>query len=338
MSNISSFDPDIRELPCGDGTVVFSSQLQSRIFCKLGDVFLHRADTESLAAARTAKSSVFINIGGNSLWPAPEGGKYAFFYPPGSSEWRVQDGIAHTPSTIISEGNGGLTAEKEIELVNRHGAAVTVRHRRSVETLPADPEAARTGIKAMGYSQEDSFIPLGEYDAESVLLAPWSLEQFPLSSSCVAFGKLQWPRQALNFDYYGMPTAPVAFTSDTFAVELSDSHKWQVGISAAGNARFIGVLDRERGLLFMRFSRVEDGVYFNIADNDQPNGPFAAADQMSIFHGGDLGFFELELIGAMRQRRRLLGISTLRGETWCFAGDAGRLRDMLRIRFGVETE
>jgi hypothetical protein len=44
---------------------------------------------------------------------------------------------------------------------------------------------------------------------------------------------------------------------------------------------------------------VQPGLYFNIADNDQPAGPFSAADVYSIFNGDEsLGFFELETIGS----------------------------------------
>jgi hypothetical protein len=40
-------------------------------------------------------------------------------------------------------------------------------------------------------------------------------------------------------------------------------------------------------------------AYFNIADNDQPNGPYSAADNYSIYNSGpEMGAFELETVGA----------------------------------------
>lgn len=331
---LRQYDVDLVELFCGDGAVLFSPRLQGRIFCLLGGDLVHRLDRDALEGLGGADALTFVNFGGNSLWPAPEGGDYAFFYPPYGGDWRVQDGIGVAKSTVLSRSAVGLSAEREISLVNRRGRELRLRLRRSLEVFEP-PAWLRQAGEAVCYAGEDAFIPLGEYGLDDFLIAPWSLEQFPLSSDCVAFGKTAWPRQAVHFDYYGKPRAALRCGESSFAIDLSDSDKWQLGVSAAGGPSLVGVLDRERGFLAMRFSWREDGLYFNIADNDQPAGPFSASDQMSIFHGGGLGFFELELIGAMRCLRRRLGISVLRSETWLCRGDAAELAAVVRDRFGI---
>jgi hypothetical protein len=54
------------------------------------------------------------------------------------------------------------------------------------------------------------------------------------------------------------------------------------------------------------------GIFFNIADNDQPAGPFSAADNYSIFNSDpDMAAFELETIGSATVENGALRGSTL---------------------------
>ena len=63
-----------RRIPAGDGEVLLSAALQGRIFAALQGELLHRLD----APLAEHPSESFNNLGGNSLWPAPEGGPFAF--------------------------------------------------------------------------------------------------------------------------------------------------------------------------------------------------------------------------------------------------------------------
>ena len=64
----------------------------------------------------------------------------------------------------------------------------------------------------------------------------------------------------------------------------------------------IGSLCPTRGVMVLRTTVMpEQGTYFNIADNDQKDGPFSAADMFSIFNGSqELNFHELETIAPMQ--------------------------------------
>ena len=123
---IRQVDMNVKGLKSADGTVYLSPGLQGRIFCSIGDTLIHKLDF----AMAAEPSDEFNNIGGNSLWPAPEGGAFAFNYPHG--EWTVQDGInkACPELTVLSERDAVMV--KKIALINAKGINVELEYRREV--------------------------------------------------------------------------------------------------------------------------------------------------------------------------------------------------------------
>jgi len=91
-------------------------------------------------------------------------------------------------------------------------------------------------------------------------------------------------------------------------------------------------------MLFLRKTPPLQGVYFNIADNDQLAGPFSTADLYSIFNGGELGFFELETIGAMQAAGDRLLASTLLSETLILRGTQSGLLRYLSEEEGLQLD
>ena len=75
--------------------------------------------------------------------------------------------------------------------------------------------------------------------------------------------------------------------------------------------------------------------YFNIADNDQPAGPWSAADMYSIFYGAGLGFYELETIAPARIDGGNLLASSLTSATFIRHGDLGALEGYVAKILGL---
>ena len=99
----------------------------------------------------------------------------------------------------------------------------------------------------------------------------------------------------------------------------------------------IGSLDNKRGIAVLRSTPAqEEGKYFNIADNDQPDGPFSAADMFSIFNGSqELNFHELETIAPMlTDANGKIIRSELHSTTLIFKGEASALKNTLEC-FGI---
>ena len=325
-------DPELVELHCGSGGVLVSPGLQGRIFCHIADDLAQRLDATLLEHPSTEE---FNNLGGNSLWPAPEGGDFAFNYLPGSDDWLVQKGISDATPAVVDRDASTVVIEKVIDLTNRKGTEIRLKVRRRVSVMGAPTPPHAYELETVGYAVVDTFVPLGEYSTEEVLLAPWSLEQFPGAEGVVAFAKVQEPQKAINFDFYGHPGARIAYDNGHFTFALGGPDRHQIGISVEREPELIGAMDTSRSLLILRKTPPQDGAYFNIADNDQPQGPYSAADCYSIFNGGSLDFFELETIGAMQVVDGKLAESTLRSETLILCGPVAALKQYLAEQAGI---
>lgn len=332
---LRAHDRGSAELDCGDGSLLVCPGLQGRIFCRLGDELAHRLDPEVLSAP---SPNEFNNLGGNSLWPAPEGGAFAFNYLPGSDRWLVQKGIGETPADIVHRDAGRVVVEKRIDLNNRKGVRIDVIYRRTVSVPGAERPSEGYDVAGLTYRTEDTFEPIGLYSINEVLLAPWSLEQFPGAEGVTAFCKVREPEQAINYDFYGQPEGRISYGGGFFTFVLGGENRHQIGVRTASAPEFIGALDSNRSMLIVRRTAPQDGVYFNIADNDQPGGPYSAGDLFSIFNGGELNFFELETIGAMQVADGCIAASTLVSETTILKGKMGELRRYLAEQEGLRID
>jgi len=332
---LRAYDAQIVELPCGRGSVLIPPKLHGRVFCQFEGELIHRLDAELLSNPSPVE---YNNIGGNSLWPAPEGGPFAFNYAPGSNAWYVQDGIGKAVPSVACNGESCALVEKRITLTNRKGVTLRLGYRRRV-AVPNQMFLPRGyDLDGFCYYTEDTFEPLADYSADDVLLAPWSLEQFPGAEGVVAFGKVAEEGDAINADFYGEPGKRLVRRRGQFVYRLGGDDRRQIGVRTASRPRLIGALDTNRSLLLLRKAQLQDGLYFNIADNEQAAGPFSAADLYSIFNGGDLGFFELETVGAMRVFEGRLAVSTLPSQTMILRGGTDELLRYLSEQEGIQLE
>ncbi len=268
---LRAHDVQMVELRCGPGSVMIPPSLGGRIFCQFNGELVHRLDA---AALRNPSHTEYDNLGGNSLWPAPEGGLFAFNYLPGSEAWTVQDGITKCVPSISFDGANCAQLEKEIVLMNRKGVRVALTYRRLVSV----PEHIRFideyDLDGMCYHTEDIFELRNDCSTDDVLLAPWSLEQFPGADGIVAFGKVADGTDALNCDFYGDPGDRIVWGKGYFAFRLGGIPRHQIGLKVRSKPQLIGAIDTRRSLLILRRTEIQEGRYFNIADNEQPEGPF----------------------------------------------------------------
>lgn len=317
LRSLRVHNPQLIELACERGSLLIPPALNGRLFCQLDDELIHRLDA---AAMQSPSPDSYDNLGGNSLWPAPEGGPFAFNYPPDADTWYVQAGIAKSIPNVMRDGPNRAVVDKRISLVNRKGMRANVEYQRRVMVLPIPEPAIGYGLHGICYETDDVFTPLDRVRADDFLLAPWSLEQFPGADGIVAFGKTMDGKNAVNADFYGDPGDRIVEQPWGFTFQLGGADRHQIGLRVSARPECIGAIDRGRSLLILRKTQCQDGLYFNIADNDQSGGPFSAADLYSIFNGGELGFFELETIGAMQTTEGHLSASSVHSQTSILRG------------------
>ena len=335
MNNqLKDLDSGLVELKSGDGAVYVSPGLQGRIFCTVGEMMIHQLD---VGLANAPDPVEFNNIGGNSLWPAPEGGQVAFNYSPGSDEWLVQPAINSQCPEIVEKSANSVIIEKQLELLNRHNCRAQLKFSREVTV---DNESfSESGLQGVAYHTLDAFAALEDYSVDELLLAAWSLEQFPGGEGVIAFGKVGGKAEdCINDDFYGDAGNRLSFNDNIFSFRLGGIDRLQIGIKRSSQPELIGAYDPARSLLMIRETQLVEGKYINIADNEQPDGPFSAEDVFSIFNGGELGFFELETIAPMAVKNGLCTGSLLKSKTTILRGEREPLVQYLKNKFNINMD
>ena len=328
---IPAFFDTFQALPAGDGRVDLAPQLQGRIFALLDGEVLHRFDAE-LAAHPSPDD--FNNLGGNSLWPAPEGGEFAFNYPADGSPWRVQAGINSAKSHLSGDGTA---MSRTVALENRKGVRSELLHLREVS--PRSGFGKEYGLQEVVYASRDTLRLTVPLPADSFLVAAWSLEQFDLGDGITAFGTLT-PGAKLNGDVYGDVAPNTRYVPGGFAFELAGAEKLQIGVPESAGCTMIGAWLPERELVILRrIAGCGEGRRINFADNDQVQGVFSAADAYSVFYGAGAGFFELETLAPVQfdAGLRTTG-SVLKSETHFYRGGRKRIAALLKARFDFDLD
>ena len=331
---LKALDNKLVDLKSTNGTVFVAPGLQGRIFCSIDEMMIHQFDAKLAAIPDPIE---FNNIGGNSLWPAPEGGDFAFNYPPNNDEWLVQPAINIQCPTIVKQTNDSVIIEKNIELLNRKSCRAELLLQR--EVMVNDLELDGYDLRGISYSTHDAFSPLGEYMVDEFLLAAWSLEQFPGTEGIITFGKVGGnAANCINNDFYGDVGARLSFTDNLFTFRLGGIERLQIGINRASQPELIGAYDPARSLLIIRETPLVEGKYINIADNEQLSGPFSAEDVFSIFNGGELDFWELETIAPMKVEKGLWVGSWLESKTTILRGEREQLANYLATKFAINMD
>ncbi len=307
-----------------DGRIWLDTERQGRIFASMGGSVLHRFDA---ALAAHPDPVEFNNIGGNSLWPAPEGGDFAFNYPDGV--WCVQPGINTARSELVPADHPVCT--RTVKMTNRKHADLELTLRR--ELFPLEMTEA-SGLKCTGYRSLDTIRFADPCEVNKAVIAAWSLEQFSGVRGVIAFGRVQSAGQAINAEYYGDPSRLLDYGKDFFRFRLNERDRLQIGIRASSKCEFIGAWNPAQDLLILRTCLPGEGTRIDIADNDQKRGVYGADDQFSIFCGGPLDFFELETIAPMILSGGKAVGSELVSETRFYQGPKAALEKLLQHKFG----
>lgn len=330
--------PDAVSLQAGDGLVWALPGLQGRIVCSLDGEVLHQFDQ---ACAENARPGTFNNVGGNSLWPAPEGGPAAFnYYQADPSIWGVQEAVNSQCPECTEVTSSRIVMAKTMRLANRARAELSVQWQRAVTAADLSAVSQKYGLQAMGYETDESLMLETPEKPEKALVAAWSLEQLPLSEG--AWGFMIFGNAApgmINTGYYGDPEPYLEYDGGKVIFRFTSPAKLQIGADAKSDPRLIGAYLPAKDLLILRETAViPGGTYIDIADNDQPDGPFAAGDAYSIFYGADLNFFELETIAPMMMENGLVKGSRLRSRSMFFRGDRADLDRMMMDQYGFTLQ
>lgn len=339
MSN-NNFDKllDIK----GDSVVLYVSgtsrfalcpDLGGRVFVDVAGQCPHRMDFASISAP----TAEFNNYGGGNFWPAPEGGKFGFNYI--GDTWRVQEAVNIQGFDLINKSGESALLAKKSEFVNRAGNVFKSMVKRAFRLCEPDFDIISLRPKAVAaYETVDEFELLDKITTDQALVASWTLEQFAASETTTAFCIVDDPENAINYDFYDLPGERIQCHPKGFTYKTDGCKAGQIGVKVSSKPGKIGFWDTETRLLCIRENlNIGTGVYFNIADNDQSDGPYSAADCYSIFNSNpDMGAFELETIGSASIIGNILVGSRLVSRTsFAVFNDNKSITDYLKANLGI---
>lgn len=320
----------------GTNRIAVAPDMGARVFVEVGETFVHRIEWETVERP----DRPFNNFGGVNLWPAPEGGRFGFNYR--GDEWMVQSAINDEPFGIREMGCTSVVLSKRSALTNRLGTCVEVDITREVAVVPPASCLALFNPAAMvSVETRDRMEVLNDVSSHEALIAAWNLEQFDATEHTMAFVRVASPEGAVNEDYYEpSPVNLITPYSEGFTFQVNGRQRGQIGLRTSAGTERIGFYDLQRKLVCLKeHLGPKEGIYFNIADNSQPKGPYSAADNYSIFNSdAEMQAFELETIGALRvDGERLKESRLLSRTTYALFQNADPIVQFLNRELGVPS-
>lgn len=336
LAALEKIDPSLLKISAANGSILVAPTLGGRIFVEMSGDLIHRFD-DQLAANPDPVN--FNNLGGNSLWPAPEGGDFAFNYPP-NGDWMVQPAINSQVALVREVKENYVKVGKEISLLNRAGNTIELDFERRV-FLKETGFRKKYNLETIAYYTIDQLVPLKDTPVEDALISAWSLEQFPEAEDIIGYGRIAGDSsKVINSDFYGDPSSRITWKNNNFRFILGGPKRLQIGLSAAQQPICLGNYDKKRKLAVIRTTpNRTNGLYFNIADNDQANGPWSADDCYSIFNGAaEVNFHELETIAPMEVANGKIVKSRLESASVFIRGEEDEIIACLSNEFGLDGE
>lgn len=265
--------------------VIIALDMEGRLFTVLDGIVLNRLNYDAIMGQSTRAR--YLNPGGDTLWPAPEGTALGYQYATGC--WRVSPAVTSARYMVISSDENNAVIVAETDLVNNQGLGIPILLKREINIEPAQNQIAVNVIESVTY------IGCKQLSCAACLLAPWTLCQLDSGVGCeVIFPDAG---QAGVWDLYDQEKETEIYRQDrTCRVRADGSQRFQIGLGAA--VPWIEYHDPRNGLTVRRTANLipEDHSYIDIRDISPDIMPDTRGVRYSIY--SDTGnFMEIEAAG-----------------------------------------
>jgi hypothetical protein len=270
--------------------VIAALDLEGRLFTVLEGEVLNRVNLEAVAGQSTR--TLYLNPGGDGLWPAPEGTTLGYQYATGA--WRVPPGVRSARYLLAGVRDNGATMTAEVDLVNNQGAGLPALFGRRISVEPGPRKIKVSVIESIVYLGTRP-LPAGE-----VSLAPWSLCQFDCGPGC----EVVFPAEdrAAVWDLYDPPDLGQLVWEDGRCRAITDgSGRYQIAL--APDIPWLEFRDPRAGLTVRRSAGPlpEGQAYVDIRDAPPAAPPAGKGVRYSVYSDTS-GFMEIEAAGGCPRR------------------------------------
>jgi len=265
--------------------VIVALDLEGRLFTVLDGEVLNRVNLAAIAGQSTQK--LYLNPGGDCLWPAPEGTARGYQYSTGA--WRVTPGLRAARYLVTNATQRSAEVGAEVDLINAQGRGIPTLFKRSVTVT--------SGKGAFNLRTRESITYLGRTPLQRTdyLLAPWTLCQFDSGPGC----EVMFPctRKKFVWDLYDDPSGAQRKWGKLLCRTATNGlQRYQIGIGA--QVPWIEFRDPRRGLVVHRAaSALPTGQsYIDIRDAAPDVSPARKGVRYSVY-SDSAGFMEIEAVG-----------------------------------------
>jgi hypothetical protein len=268
-----------------DAGAIIALDMEGRLFAVLDGEVLNRVNLDAIAAESTRK--VYLNPGGDGLWPAPEGTSRGYQYSTGG--WRVTPGVRAARYLVTRATKRSAEVVAEVDLINAQGRGIPTLFKRQITLAPGRRAVTLRTVESIRYIGPS---PLRRTDC---LLAPWTLCQFDSGPEC----EVVFPctRKAAVWDLYDDPSdAQREWQGRLCQTATNGSQRYQIAIGA--EVPWIEFRDARRGLVVRRrASRLPAGQsYIDIRDAGPRVAPARKGVRYSVY-SDTACFMEIEAVG-----------------------------------------
>lgn len=265
--------------------IIIALDMEGRLFTVLDGMVLNRLNYDAILGQSTRAR--YLNPGGDTLWPAPEGTALGYQYPTGC--WRVSPAVTSARYIVISSDENNAVIVAETDLVNNQGLGIPILLKREINIEPVQGEITVNVIESITYIGRKPLL------RTECLLAPWTLCQFDSGEGCeVIFPDTG---QANVWDLYDLEKGTEIYRQDGICrVRTDGSQRFQIGLGA--DVPWIEYHDSRDGLTVRRTAKQipEGHSYIDIRDVSPGIMPDTRGVRYSIYSDTE-NFMEIEAAG-----------------------------------------
>jgi hypothetical protein len=264
--------------------VLAALDMEGRLFTVLNGKVVSRVNREAALGQSTAES--YLNPGGDTLWPAPEGTCLGYEYS--SGKWRVPPAITGARYVVSRKAKNSAVISAEIDLVNNAGIGLPFIFERAVKVSAGANSVTVKTVESIKY------IGVKSYSKKDFMIAPWSLSQFDSGEGSEAV--FPGAEDTVIRDLYEPTDKVRRHAGGLWRFRTDGSAKFQIAIGAETD--WIEFKNPAKRLTVRRSaSPVTGGMeYIDIADAPPDTAPAKTGVRFSVYSDKSC-FMELEACG-----------------------------------------
>jgi hypothetical protein len=263
--------------------IIVALDLEGRLFAVVNDMILNRVVPSAIA--NRSNRNVYLNPGGDALWPAPEGSCFGYEY--GIGKWRVPPAITGAVWEIAGQSENKSVIRAEIDLVNNRQHGIPCEFERHIEIEQSGNCLIQNVTEMIRY------IGVKTLDKSEFRLAPWSLCQFDSGQGCKV---IMPPSSAEDIrDMYDSSLSQRGMSDDKYIVDTKTDFRFQLGLGE--NVPWIKYISGNDFSVKRYTGTLPPGQsYIDISDAPPEQFPSDNGIKLSIYCDPS-GFMEIEACG-----------------------------------------